>query len=863
MNRYKWNEINSLEDLVFVVDIETRVNVLTNSVCDELVRNTEDVMSMNIADLYPSNDAMSDPITEIVKYLDVYGGECVYEFTQDLGNTVVDIQLTSGYFDEAHKELYFKLKGYGKLVELLRFRTAISKLPDMIAVLEFDDRLSFYFGNDAFDSLFSSGGIPFADWSHGSFLEAIPEELRTTYLAQIKKDINENQKSSLVIQHYGGRGNKHYAMLSITYLQDVLDHPFLCATISTADKSVEQFLRLQDENEIFSATHKLSNNTIFKVHIPERKVQFFGESVVDFYVDGVEYDFGEEILRRNLIYKDDVDTFKELIDNFFNGIQKNTKMRLNSKDGRHDWYSVEYIINKNPEGKPVTASGKLTNIQKHQEYEDKAMRDLLTGCYNKMTFEELVTKSVNEEPEGIHAYIMLDLDNFKGINDSGGHQFGDIVLKEVSDKLRKVFRATDYIGRIGGDEFAVFVRNISPNEESAIRDITIKAQELLKALDITYNRNKTITRITSSVGVVLVPRDGRNAVELSEKADLALYHSKHLGKNQFAFYDDRLVKGTMSNRTPIDVANRALSAHFNQEIAMDVFNLLFENVEDDESLDMVLRHLGNYFNVDRCYIFEADEVRADYYDNTYEWCREGVKPQIDLLQDVHLTEFQELFDAANEDNVYYCNDISTVEHSRTRELLEVQGIQSVVMSFVKREGRVGYVLGFDDCSAKRKWEPVEISTLTYASKIIAQYLLYKKSINIELEETREKMRILDSLNFFAYVVDVNTYEILYHNEAVVDVVDGVQNGMVCYHALRGNNDVCEDCPLRVMKENNSQKVRMVIHNDKLSLDVLVTASYLTNYDGVESAFISSTDIADIAALTNLNSVDKNKLITFD
>ena len=122
--------------------------------------------------------------------------------------------------------------------------------------------------------------------------------------------------------------------------------------------------------------------------------------------------------------------------------------------------------------------------------------------------------------------IVLDIDEFKSVNDSLGHVHGDQVISDLSDILRNQFRATDILGRIGGDEFMIFLKNI-PNE-------------LFVAAKIAKIRNviRKTQGIGVSAGIAIYPKDGTTYLELYNRADMAMYSVKKNGKNGFEFYVD-------------------------------------------------------------------------------------------------------------------------------------------------------------------------------------------------------------------------------------------------------------------------------------------------------------------------------------
>ena len=164
----------------------------------------------------------------------------------------------------------------------------------------------------------------------------------------------------------------------------------------------------------------------------------------------------------------------------------------------------------------------------------KAHNDQLTGILNKLSFEELTRNRLETEIHTIpHAVILLDVDNFKGVNDTLGHAYGDEVLARIGSTLRAVFSTEDYLGRIGGDEFCVMV-NTDPPEGMHYEDfIRAKCESLCEAFHAYYTGDDGKYKISVSIGCALYARDGESFEELYQSADKALYASKHRGKDTY------------------------------------------------------------------------------------------------------------------------------------------------------------------------------------------------------------------------------------------------------------------------------------------------------------------------------------------
>ncbi len=168
------------------------------------------------------------------------------------------------------------------------------------------------------------------------------------------------------------------------------------------------------------------------------------------------------------------------------------------------------------------------------ELQNKAEMDLLTGLLNKMATEKHIQEFLEGDGKNEPAMlVVLDIDNFKKINDTMGHAFGDQVLATLGVKLKNQFRSSDIIGRIGGDEFIVFLKKI-PNVE--IRDK--EADKLINFFKDFKAGDYVKYSVTSSMGVAMYPEDGDSFERLYKAADKGVYQSKKNGKNQLTFYSD-------------------------------------------------------------------------------------------------------------------------------------------------------------------------------------------------------------------------------------------------------------------------------------------------------------------------------------
>lgn len=161
-----------------------------------------------------------------------------------------------------------------------------------------------------------------------------------------------------------------------------------------------------------------------------------------------------------------------------------------------------------------------------------ASTDALTGVSNKKHTEEEINLWLKEAPkDAMQVFFMLDLDDFKSINDVYGHPIGDEALREMGRLLMQEFRDEDIVGRVGGDEFAVLMKNVKDSEV-----IRYRAEKLCAHLREVRIKEAESCRLKCSIGISYAPKDGMSYIELYEHADEALYKAKKGGKNGFVFY---------------------------------------------------------------------------------------------------------------------------------------------------------------------------------------------------------------------------------------------------------------------------------------------------------------------------------------
>ncbi|MCY6353745.1 sensor domain-containing protein [Clostridium sp. ZS2-4] len=279
-----------------------------------------------------------------------------------------------------------------------------------------------------------------------------------------------------------------------------------------------------------------------------------------------------EILEKS-IYPEDRKTVLSIRNKYLNReIDKyNIEYRFRKKDGSYIWIQDSAIAMWDNEGKPVRVVGTYTDIDKRIKREktifNMAYYDSLTGLPNRRCFEKILKKALefsrnsNKASKGI--VLFLDLDNFKNINDTLGHDIGDKLLEIIANRLKEVIRKEDTISRFGGDEFLILQPDINTYEEAV--ESANKIIDIFKDLWI-LGEHKLY--ITPSIGITVYPDDGEDVNIILRNVDTAAYDAKFSGKNRYTFFKKSMFDQVL-RKTEIEKALR-------EAVKNDEFELYYQ-----------------------------------------------------------------------------------------------------------------------------------------------------------------------------------------------------------------------------------------------------------------------------------------------
>lgn len=249
----------------------------------------------------------------------------------------------------------------------------------------------------------------------------------------------------------------------------------------------------------------------------------------------------ESFIESGYVHPDSVEEFLRMFEKIAEGEKVATglfQLRKAGSDGqwtdKYIWVETKItnIFDKN--GKPIRAVGLTEDVtdkvNEELRLKEKASRDPLTNLLNRTSFQACVQEFLEKEyqEELISALLIIDTDDFKMANDTYGHIYGDEVLRAIATRLTKTFRTGDFIGRLGGDEFIIFMKNANSYET-----VEKKAKQICN--NLVFEKDDLIT--TCSVGIVIVPNKYVDYELLYKSADEAMYEAKKYGKCRYVIYD--------------------------------------------------------------------------------------------------------------------------------------------------------------------------------------------------------------------------------------------------------------------------------------------------------------------------------------
>lgn len=299
----------------------------------------------------------------------------------------------------------------------------------------------------------------------------------------------------------------------------------------------KEALRISEER--YKLALECANDSIWECNLNTGEF-FASDKLYDICGYFIDKDVDIVSFMKEKIHPDDIDTVLMNIEEHINNVTSDYKseFRINKNNDEYVWLLAKGMAIRNSENKAVKIAGSITDISYRKFSEEKikymAYNDSLTGLPNKIFFIDKLSgilQSLNNKNNSGGAVLFLDLDNFKIINDTMGHNFGDKLLVNLAKKFESWISAEDIICRLGGDEFIL----LHPNADEA--EAVSYAESFLKLFDQPWMTDGKQIYVTVSIGIALYPKDGMDTDTILKNADAAMNKAKESGKNRFELFN--------------------------------------------------------------------------------------------------------------------------------------------------------------------------------------------------------------------------------------------------------------------------------------------------------------------------------------
>ncbi len=467
--------------------------------------------------------------------------------------------------------------------------------------------------------------------------------------------------------------------------------------------------------DLFNTVAELTEEWFWIYDVTMKTIQFFGKGREILGLSAEKQPFPSYVVDSGMVYEDDLKAFLHFDSNLKNGIEEDAEIRFIQPNSAMRYYKITYKTVYNKEKEPMFSIGKTYDIDNQKKLEVLSKTDLLTNCLNKIATENTIKDILQAQDGAKHALFLVDVDNFKKVNDELGHYFGDVTLSDIGKNLHSKFRNVDIIGRIGGDEFLVFVKNLG--NETIIKE---KAASIASAFKNTYTGENGDYKISGSVGVAMYPEHATTYEGLYKCADKALYKSKLAGKDRFTIYSNEM-SGTQTKKlTAVENENTPATALFDANIVTVVFDLLYMAQNAKKSMEMIVELVGKRMSTQRCYVAQTfDDGKS--YSITYEWSINDEVAKKNAFQNIKLEDLRAFFSALEKNGIMY-NDPIINATQKQDEALNGDSTSSYIIASTKGKGFARIVFGVEDAKEHRVWSEKEINTMQYIMKMISIFI---------------------------------------------------------------------------------------------------------------------------------------------
>ena len=351
--------------------------------------------------------------------------------------------------------------------------------------------------------------------------------------------LSQVRTSELLLELIHKDGHKLWVIVKVKKATLEDGHEYIFGTMLEVSKFKKQLDVTNQSLKQYQIILSQTENIIYELDCATDSM-FYGDTWYDIFgYEPVRENFVKTLPSNPYIHPDDLRDVTNYFESLVDGDSyKAIEIRIVKADGNYLWFRVRSTAIFDSEGNVSKIVGVILNIDKEKNAQNelklRAEHDSLTSLLNKHTARFRSERYLKKaEPDEKCAFLFMDLDNFKDINDHYGHMFGDQILIKVSQEIKKLFRSDDIIARLGGDEFMILMKNIKD-----LGLVEKRCTQILEALDTILSKSDFEFTVGASIGVAYETASATSFSQLFDHADQASYEAKRLGRHQYAIYKD-------------------------------------------------------------------------------------------------------------------------------------------------------------------------------------------------------------------------------------------------------------------------------------------------------------------------------------
>ncbi|PXV91810.1 diguanylate cyclase (GGDEF)-like protein [Lachnotalea glycerini] len=506
-----------------------------------------------------------------------------------------------------------------------------------------DLKLTLQFGNQSFYTLIGN------DLFYSIYKVVLPNDRNR--LSECIEDIAQVKNIIDVFSILYRDNEYHHMLLNFTYMNQ---NRLIKIEFQYLSDIIEEHFKLEYEIKKYRTLFTLDGDNIFEYNPETNYFQFYwindSQNIIRY--NGDFADWKQKTINSNLISKVDLDDFMEFcvsIENCKDSFEYQIATSILTDGEIFESTKIKGLTIKNEQDKKIVIGvWVLYNTiyqNKENRFADHLYKDELTGLLNKYEITKYAQNSLKNKPNYTVYLLILDLDNFKQCNDTFGHLFGDDILKAVSTIIKNTIQKHGVVGRIGGDEFLIFLENVETEKllRNMLRSIRANIQWL-------YREKLSTFQLGCSMGVSCYPKDAKDYEQLFKLADYSLYIAKNKGKSRYIIYDYNLHGPVTCNENDNSILTQKI--HTTNSTLLDIKKKIAQlYCRGNLAMDDVLQALKGFCNLQNItiYIPKATNHVTDMNDNI-------ILPLPILFQAEYLEQFSEI-------EAYLVTNIKNIEFS--------------------------------------------------------------------------------------------------------------------------------------------------------------------------------------------------------